>query len=50
VPLREDDPLVSVELTGPEDIAQIVELWRPPRLALPGLATPAGLVPPARNG
>jgi hypothetical protein len=65
VPLREDDPLVSVELTGPEDVPQIVELWRPPRLALPGLATPAsrltpaapglatpapGLVPPARNG
>ncbi|HET9967421.1 MAG TPA: hypothetical protein VFQ68_04235 [Streptosporangiaceae bacterium] len=65
VPLREDDPLVSVELAGPEDVAQIVELWRPPRLALPGQATPAAelvppaprpvppaaeLVPPARNG
>jgi hypothetical protein len=65
VPLREDDPLVSVELAGPEDVAQIVELWRPPRLALPSLATPAPgpvppavglvppaprLVPPARNG
>lgn len=65
VPLREDDPLVSVELAGPEDVAQIVELWRPPRLALPGLAAPAsglatpavglatpapGLVPPARYG
>jgi hypothetical protein len=57
VPLREDDPLVSVELVGPEDVPQIVELWRPPRLALPGLVPPAsrlappavGLVPPARN-
>ena len=58
VPLREDDPLVSVELTGPEDAPQIIELWRPPRLALPGLVPPAsrlapavpGLAPPARNG
>jgi hypothetical protein len=57
VPLRENDPLVSVELAGPEDVPQIVELWRPPRLALPGLVPPAsglappaaGLVPPARN-
>lgn len=44
VPLREDDPLVSVELAGPEGVSQVVELWRPPRLARPGL------VPPARNG
>ena len=58
VPLRENDPLVSVELAGPEDVPQIVELWRPPRLALPGLVPPAprlappaaGLAPPVRNG
>ena len=51
LPLREDDPLASVELTGPEDGPQAVELWRPPRLVQPGLlpAIP-GLVPAARNG
>lgn len=35
VPLREDDPLASVELTGPEGGPQVVELWRPPRLVPP---------------
>lgn len=45
VPLREDDPLVSVELAGPEDVPQIIELWRPPRLALPGLAPSSPAVP-----
>jgi len=52
MPLREDDPLVSVELAGPEGLSQDVELWRPPRLARPGLVPPAasGLVPPAASG
>jgi hypothetical protein len=59
VPLREDDPLTSVELTGPAGGPQVVELWRPPRLASPGLVPPGlvppglvppGLVPAARNG
>jgi hypothetical protein len=40
VPLREDNPLASVELTGPDGGPQIVELWRPPRLADPRLAQP----------
>lgn len=44
LPLREDDPLASVELAGPEGGPQVVELWRPPRLAQ------SGLIPPARNG
>jgi hypothetical protein len=63
VPLREDDPLASVELTGPDSGPQIVELWRPPRLAEPRLARSwlaqpepqpgqpqPPLVPAARNG
>ncbi len=54
VPLREDDPLASVELAGPEGGPQVVELWRPPRLVQSGLVPPGlvppGLVPPARNG
>jgi hypothetical protein len=65
VPLREDDPLASVELAGPEEGPQVVELWRPPRLVQSGLVPPPsgpvppasaavlpafGLVPPARNG
>ena len=44
LPLAEDDPLASVELSGPPGDPQIVDLWRPPRLAAPRL------VPPARNG
>jgi hypothetical protein len=59
VPLREDDPLTSVELTGPAGGPQVIELWRPPRLASSGLASSglassglasSGLVPSARNG
>lgn len=51
VPLREDDPLASVELTGPDGGRQIVELWRPPRLdATRPVLDPAVLVPSARNG
>lgn len=46
VPLREDDPLASVELAGPEGGPQVVELWRPPRLVQSGLVPP-GLVPAA---
>jgi hypothetical protein len=48
MPLREVDPLVSVELAGPEGLSQVVELWRPPRLAQPGLsaAAAARLAPP----
>ena len=51
-PLREDDPLVSVELTGPEGVTQVIELWRPPRLTPPGLTPPdaSGLPPPAAPG
>jgi len=47
LPLREVDPLMSVELADPEGVTQVVELWRPPRLAQPGLsaAAVAGLVP-----
>jgi hypothetical protein len=44
LPIREDDPLASVELAGPEGGPQVIELWRPPRLIQ------SGLVPPARNG
>jgi hypothetical protein len=44
VPLREDDPLTSVELTGPAGGPQVIELWRPPRLASPRPVL-AGLVP-----
>jgi hypothetical protein len=43
VPLPEDDPLASVELSGPSGGTQVIELWRPPRLASPRLV-PAGLV------
>lgn len=53
VPLAADDPLVSVELTGPPGGVRVVDLWRPPRLVSP--AGPAQLAPPvrvpsARNG
>jgi hypothetical protein len=44
VPLAEDDPLVSVELTGPPGGVQVVDLWRPPKLVRPVR------VPSARNG
>ena len=37
VPLREHDPLVSVEITGPPGETQVIDLWRPPRPAtMPG--------------
>jgi hypothetical protein len=54
VPLPEDDPLASVELSGPPGGTQVIELWRPPRRVSPQ-PLPAGLVPsqpgPAvRNG
>jgi hypothetical protein len=35
VPLPEDDPLASVELSGPPGGTQVVELWRPPRAPAP---------------
>jgi hypothetical protein len=41
VPLREDDPLASVELAGPDGGPQVIELWRPPRLVSPRLVPPA---------
>jgi hypothetical protein len=44
VPLPEDDPLASVQLSGPPGGTQVIELWRPPRLASPRLL-PAELVP-----
>ena len=52
MPLREVDPLVSVELAGPEGLSHAVELWRPPRLAQPGLPPSAasGPVPPFAPG
>jgi len=56
VPLREDDSLTSVELTGPDGGPQVVELWRPPRLTQPRLTQPRlgqpqpPLVPAPRNG
>jgi hypothetical protein len=37
VPLPQDDPLASVELSGPPGGTQVIELWRPPRLASPRL-------------
>jgi hypothetical protein len=43
VPLPEDDPLASVELSGPPGGTQVIELWRPPRLAAPRLVS-SGLV------
>jgi hypothetical protein len=50
VPLPEDDPLASVELSGPPGGTQVIELWRPPRLAAPRLLPaellPSGLIPP----
>ena len=39
VPLPQDDPLASVELSGPPGGTQVIELWRPPLR-----------VPAARNG
>ena len=52
MPLREVDPLVGVELADPEGVTQVVELWRPPRLAQPGLPPSAasGPVPPFAPG
>jgi hypothetical protein len=47
VPLREDDPLASVELTGPPGDPQVIELWRPPRLVPPRLARSPGGRPAA---
>jgi hypothetical protein len=49
VPLPEDDPLASVELSGPPGGTQVIELWRPPRLA-PVRPVPFPSVPAARNG
>jgi hypothetical protein len=50
VPLPEDDRLASVELSGPPGGTQVIELWRPPRLAsprlLPAELVPAGLISP----
>ncbi len=49
VPLPEDDPLASVEISGPPGGTQVIELWRPPRLAsprsLPAESVPAELIP-----
>ena len=44
VPLPEHDPLASVELSGPPGGTQVIDLWRPPRLASPRLV-PTGPVP-----
>jgi hypothetical protein len=44
MPLPEDDPLASVELSGPPGGTQVIELWRPPRLTSPRLL-PSELVP-----
>jgi hypothetical protein len=49
VPLPEDDALASVELSGPPGGTQVIELWRPPRLASPRLvpaAPPLGSATP----
>lgn len=49
VPLPEDDPLASVELSGPPGGTQVIELWRPPRLAsprpVPASSFSPGLIP-----
>ena len=45
VPLPEDDPLASMELSGPPGGTQVIKLWRPPRLASPRLL-PAELISP----
>jgi hypothetical protein len=44
VPLPEDDPLASVELSGPPGGTQLIELWRPPR-RVPDGPVPDGQVP-----
>ena len=40
MPLAEDDPLASVELTGSPSGVQVIDLWRPPRLIPPRLVPP----------
>jgi hypothetical protein len=45
VPLPEDDPLASVELSGPPGGTQVIDLWRPPRLTSPR-PVPSDLVSP----
>ena len=53
VPLPEDDPLASVELSGPSGGTQVIDLWRPPRLASSQPSRPAGLIraiPSSRSG